>query len=254
MDGTFLAGFGAVDPAHAQFEEIPARSGSGGYLFALMHLALGAVTLALAIDDGFARGKATFKSDAWRFVFALVGATLAFLAVRAVVRAVRDERPQLTAALHRRGARWGRVLVGLGVAFFVLAVVGPVGDATVDLSSWTVPFYVCGAVYLVVMGLVLQWNPTRFIRQQRVAKGQGRPGVARIVTAGDTGVSVNDAPQVKIDFELEVGGQTHLVSDKIVMERAKLALLIPGSTVDVLVDQVDPSVFHIDWNSWKGPV
>ena len=242
-----------IDSSGGQYEQMPEQSGAGGWLFMLMHLALGAVTVALAVSPDFAAGKAAFASDAWKAVFGLVGATLVFLALRGWVRSLRDERPRLTPQLFRRGKLWGRVLIALGVVFFALAVVQPLADETVAFSGWVKTTYIVGGVYLVLMGLVLQWNPTRQIRQQRVARGEGLPGTARIVSASDTGTSVNDAPQVKIDFELEVGGRTHLVSDKIVMERAKLALLIPGSTVDVLVDRVDPNVFHIDWDSWSGP-
>lgn len=242
-----------MDATGTDYEEIPAKSGAGGWFLALLHLALGGVSLALSIDEGFADGKASFESDAWRFLLGLVGATLTFLALRALVRSISGPNRKLTPELHRRAALRGRVLIVVGSAFFAMAVIGPLADATIAFSGWAKPFYVVGGIYLVIMGLVFQWNPTRFIRQQRVAKGEGRPGVARIRSASDTGASVNDAPQVKIEFELEVGGQTHLVSDKIVMERAKLALLIPGSTVNVLVDRVDPNVFHIDWDSWKGP-
>ena len=240
-----------TDPS--AYEEV-APPGAGGWVFALMHLALGGVTVALAVDEGFAQGKAAFASDAWRAVFGLVGAVLSFLAIRGVLRSLRDERKRLTPELHQRGQMWGRVLIVVGSAFFALAVVEPLADETVAFAGWAKVFYIVGGVYLTLMGLILQCDPTRHIRQQRVAKGQGRPGVARIVRASDTGTSVNDAPQVKIDFELDVGGQTHLVSDEIVMERAKLALLIPGSTVNVLVDRVDPNVFHIDWDSWKAPI
>jgi hypothetical protein len=159
----------------------------------------------------------------------------------------------LTAELHRRGKVRGKILLGIGIALFAMAAIAPVGDATIEFVGWTKLAYIAAAVLFVVQGLVFQWNPTRYIRQQRVRQGQGRPGVARIVSASDTGASVNDAPQVKIQFELEVGGQTHMVSDKILMERAKLALLIPGATVNVLVDKVDPNVFHVDWDSWKPP-
>jgi MFS family permease len=242
-----------IESSAGAYEEIPARQGAGGWLFAIMHLGLGAVTAGLALSDDFAAGKAAFASEAWRALFGLVGGGLVFLAVRAVLRAVNDARPRLTPQLHRRGQIWGRVLVVVGLAFFLMAVADPVAEQTVAFAGWVKIFYIAGGAYLTLMGLVLQWNPTRHIRQQRVSHGEGRPGVARIVQASDTGTSVNDAPQVKIDFELEVGGQTHLVSDKIVMQRAHLALLLPGSTVNVLVDKVDPNVFHIDWASWKAP-
>lgn len=242
-----------IDPTGAQYEDVPVGTGAGGLLLTLMHLALGGMTVAVAVDEGFAGGKAAFDNDVWRIVFGLVGSGLVPLALRAFVRSLSGGSRKLTPQLYRRGALWGRVLIGLGLVFLAMAVVEPFGDVTVAFSGWAKPFYAAGGAYLMLMGLVLQWNPTRHLRQQRVARGEGRPGVARIVSASDTGTSVNDAPQVKIDFELDVGGQTHLVSDRIVMERAKLALLIPGSTVDVLVDRADPNVFHIDWDSWKGP-
>ncbi|MDQ4124135.1 MAG: DUF3592 domain-containing protein [Actinomycetota bacterium] len=241
-----------VDESGVPYEELSGRTGAGGWLMALLHFAIGAVTLALALELDLGDAGAAFANDVWRVVFGVVGGLLVFLALRAMVRTVRAEPTTLTLELQRRAAMRGRALIVVGVAFFCIGV-GVMSDWTIALEGWTKPFYVVGGVYLVLMGLVFQWNPTRHIRQQRVRQGQGRPGVARIVRANDTGTSVNDAPQVKIEFELEVGGRTYEVSDKIVMERAKLALLIPGSTVNVLVDRVDPNVFHVDWDSWKGP-
>lgn len=247
------AGDGLVDASGVPNETMPARPSTSGWVVGLMHLALGAVTVGLAASPDFAAGKAVFASEASRAVFGLVGAALVFLSLRGMIRMLNGTPRTISPELRRRSAVRGRVLIAAGVAFFVVALVDAAGDVTVSLSGWAKPFYLVGAVYLVLIGLVVQWDPTRFARQQRVARGEGLPGIARIVGASDTGRSVNDMPQVKIDFELEVGGRTHLVSDKIVMERAKLALLLPGSTVDVLVDRVDPNVFHIDWTSWRAP-
>ena len=207
--------------------------------------------MALALKPVTIHEEIVFGSEAWRAVFGAIGVLLTFLGLRGVVRTLRADPLALTPAMHRRAALRGRILIAVGIAFFAVGI--GVSDSTIAAAGWAKPVYVGGGIYLVLMGLVFQWNPTRFIRQQRVAKGQGRPGVARIVRAADTGASVNDAPQVKIDFELEVGGRSYAVSDKIVMERAKLALLIPGATVNVLVDNVDPNVFHVDWDSWKAP-
>lgn len=242
-----------MDATGTQYEEMPARSGSGGYVLALIYVAFGVVSVLFALDEGFRRGKVEFSNDVWRVVLGAIGVLAAFIGVRALVRAARGERRSLTPELHQRGARRGKILIAVGVGLLAAAIVPAIGDATVAFSGWAKLVYIVAGALSVLLGLVFQWNPTRYIRQQRVARGQGRPGVARIVSASDTGASVNDAPQVKIEFELDVGGQTHLVSDKIVMQRARLALLIPGSTVNVLVDQVDPNVFHIDWDSWKGP-
>lgn len=242
-----------VGPSGVPPEYAPARPNKSVWLFAFLHLALGVVTTGLAISEDFAAGKATFSSELWRGVFGLVGSAFVFLSLRGLVRTLSGSAKALTPETRRRGAVKGRVLIAVGVVLFALAAVEALGDETVSLSGWTKPFYMAGGAYLVLIGLAMQWDPTRFMRLQRVAGGVGRPGIARIVTASDTGTSVNDMPQVKIDFELEVGGRTYEASDKIVMERAKLALLLPGSAVDVLVDHEDPNVFHIDWDSWRAP-
>ncbi len=237
----------------SDYEELPARSGPGGWLLTLVHLALGGVAIALAVSEEFAAGKAAFSSDAWRLVLGLIGGTLAFFAVRGIVRKLNDDRPKLTPELHERARRKGWVLVVVGASLVVVSLYQDVGEMSVSFSSWAKPFFVAGGAYLMLLGLAFQWNPTKTIRRQRVARGEGVRGTASIVRAGDTGVTVNEAPQVNITFDIEVNGRRHQVRDRIVMERAKLALLIPGSTVDVLVDRVDPSIFHVYWDSWKPP-
>lgn len=244
---------GADSPSGVPHEEMPTRPTARTWLFVFAHVALGAVTAGLAVCEDFADGKATFAAEAWRVVFGLVGAGLVFLSLRGMLRMLNGSAPSLTPERRRRAALRARALIVVGLVFFVVAAVEAVGDETVSLTGWAKPFYLGGGAYLVLVGLLMQWDPTRFTRLQRVARGEGRPGVARIVHASDTGRIINHAPQVKIDFEIEVGGRTYLASDKIVIEQAKLALLIPGSEVDVVVDRVDPNVFHVHWDSWRPP-
>jgi hypothetical protein len=240
--------------ADSQAEEIPNRSGAPGLLFTVMHLAIGLVALMLAGSEDFAAGKADFSNTSWRVVLGFIGATLTFLAARSVVRTLNSsETVKLTASLRHRARVNGLIVGDIGAFLFLAAVVTPLGDATISFQSWAKPFFAVGGIYLVLLALLIQWDPTKSIRRQRVEKGQGQPGTARILRANDTGTSVNDAPQVKIDFQISIGGRDYEASDKIVMQRAKLALLIPGSTVNVLVDRVDPNIFHIDWDSWKAP-
>ena len=244
---------GADTPSGVPYEEMPTRPTAKTWLFLFAHLAIGAVTTALAVSEDFAAGKATFAAEAWRVVFGLAGAGLTFLTLRGMLRTLNDPTPSLTPERRRRAALRARSLIVVGLVFFVVAAVEAVGEETVSLTGWAKPLYLGGGAYLVLIGLLMQWDPTRFTRLRRVARGEGRPGVARIVHASDTGRIINHAPQVKIDFEIDVGGRTHLASDKIVIEQAKLALLVPGSEVDVVVDRVDPSVFHVEWDSWRAP-
>ncbi|HET7483000.1 MAG TPA: hypothetical protein VFK89_09080 [Actinomycetota bacterium] len=236
----------------SQPEQLSARPGIFDWLFPLMHFVIGATAVSLSASDELSRGRVAYSGAVWRVVLALIGVALMFFAVRAVIRATSGASLKLTADLRR--ARMNGTIIGAIAAFLVLAaLVAPFGDATVRFQSWAKPFFAAGGIYLLLLALMVQWNPTKTIRRQRVDAGEGVPGSARIVRASDTGVSINDAPQVKIDLEMTVDGRSYPASDKIVMERAKLALLIPGSTMDVLVDRVDPNIFHIDWDSWKPP-
>ena len=235
-----------------QHEEISAGGRGAGWFLIVMHLAVGGVTLALAISPEFASGRAAFADDVWRILFGVVGGLLTFVAIRGISRS-QTQGERLTPERRRRAKVVGVVLIAIGGVFFSLGVSRSLGEQVILFESWAKPFYITAGIYLFLVGLGLQWNPTRALRQQRVQQGQGRHGTARILRANDTGLTVNDDPQVKIEFDITVDGQVHQASDKIVMDRAKLALLIPGSTMDVLVDLIDPTVFHLDWDSWRPP-
>ncbi|MDQ3982143.1 MAG: hypothetical protein M3271_05625 [Actinomycetota bacterium] len=252
MNGFDTPGSGGAPPV-SEFEDVHVRVSGTSWVLVLLQLPLGAVALALAVSEDSASGKAAFSHDAWRVALGVVGGALALLALRAAFRFLADNVPTVTPKRQRQARVRGRILLVVGAWLFAAAVIEDVGESSVSFDSWTRPFFGAGGVYLMLMGLVFQLNPARSIRRARLAKGEGYHGTARILGANDTGVSVNEQPQVKIDFEIDVNGRVHRASDEIVMERAKLALLIPGSTVDVLVDRVDPSVFHVYWDSWKPP-
>lgn len=236
-----------------EYEEVPSRAGFGGWLFVVAYMAVGTVSGALAFSEEFAAGKAVFAGDGWRIFLGSFGVVLAFLGCRAIVRNLTDHRPKLTPELHRRASRRGRVLIVVGAALAAMASVEAAAESSIEFRSWAKPFYVWSGAGLILTGLALQWNPTQGIRARRVARGEGRPGSVRILQASDTGTSSGDSSEVRIDFELSVSGHTYQVRDDVMMERAKLALLVPGATMDVLVDRVDPTIFKIDWDSWKGP-
>lgn len=227
--------------------------GASGLFFGTLHLVLGGLSVALAVNEGFAAGVAAFAEDVWRIAFGVVGAGIAGLGLRGLVRTLGGSTRTLTADVRRRARANGRAIFVIGLWFLLCVLADGVGRNSVSFDSWAEPAYALGGVYLMLGGLGLQLDPTKSLRRNRVQQGDGLHGTATIVRANDTGASVNDAPQVKIDFEIDVNGRVTQASDKIVMQRAKLALLIPGSTVDVVVDRADPAVFHVDWDSWRAP-
>ncbi|MDQ3914844.1 MAG: hypothetical protein M3323_05855 [Actinomycetota bacterium] len=252
MSGFDVHGRVPVQPEPDEAVEI-SSPGAWGFVFGLMHLALGGVAVAVAVDEDFAAGKAAFASDAWRWILGGVGAVLAFLAIRGLVRAAGARTRALTPDVRRSARRRGLVLALVGAWLFATAVFDDLARETIAFDSWAQPLFAAGGIYLALMGLSMQLDPTGPLRRQRLQQGYGDAGVATILRASDTGVTVNDAPQVQVDFEIDAGGRTFEASERVVLEQAKLALLIPGSTMNVLVDRGDPRVIHVDWNTWRGP-
>lgn len=224
------------------------------WVFLMLGGVFGGISLALAINEGFALGRARFASDQWRAVLGGIGGLFLFLTARGIVRTLRGDVIPTDATRRRRGRFLG--LIYLVVGGFCLGVTfsDSLADATISFSSWASVFYRIAGFYFVLLALVAQINPSKAISEQRLRAGEGIQGTGRILRASDTGLTVNDAPQVKIEFQIELPDRApYEASDRIVMERAKLALLIPGSTVDVRVDVGDQEVFHVDWESWRGP-
>lgn len=228
--------------------------GKKSWFFIAIDAAIGGVSLGLSLSEEFASDKAVFATSSSRITLGVVGALFLLLSLRGTMRLMQGYRPHVDQAAHRRVRMLGSFFLVVGASFLAACWFDAISENTVSFRLWTKPFYVTSGIYLMLLGLIAQWNPTRAISEQRVRGGEGMPAVARILRASDTGVSVNDAPQVEIEFAIKVDGRDEYeASDRIVMDRAKLALLIPGSTVDVLVDRVDPKVFHIDWDSWQSP-
>jgi hypothetical protein len=234
------------------YEKAPARSGLGGLIFGAAHLALAVVSLRLAADEEWAADKVSFASDGWRVALGVAGTWLAVSAVLGFVRMAADHTRTIAPPLHRRARLNGKVLLLIGAAF-VAASVFDLGSWAVEFGSWAKTLYLGGGLYLLALGLSFQLDPNRTLREQRLRKRDGVPGVATVLRATETGASVEGAPQVRIDFEIEVNGRMREASDTITIEREKLPLLVPGSKVNVVVDKVDQSVFHVYWSSWRAP-
>jgi hypothetical protein len=244
---------GVPIPSQADEGVVTNRVGFGGVVLGLAHLAIGGVSVALAVDEGFADGKAAFGGEAWRWALGGVGAVLGLLAVRGLMRAAAGYRKTLTPEVRRGAARRGRVLIVVGLWFFTTTISAPLAEETVAFDSWVKTLFMFGGLYLTALGLALQIDPTGPLRHQRLEQGYGAAGTARILRVSETGMTAGDSPQVQVDFEIDSEGRTFEAGQRVVMDEAKRSLLLPGSTVNVLVDRGHPRVFQVDWNSWEAP-
>lgn len=74
----------------------------------------------------------------------------------------------------------------------------------------------------------------------------GRPGTATVTAMRDTGVTVNDNPQVELDLDVAVEGMPVFpVTHRQVISRLAVAGFRPGATVPVRVDPQHPRTLMI---------
>jgi hypothetical protein len=245
-------GSGPVQPGVDTSPAVP-PAGFSGWLVILAHLAVAAVAAGLAFNADFAAGKATFASDGWRTVFGAVSAVFAFLSLRGLVRVTGDKSFTLTPEVRRR-ARWrGAAMALFGAWLLACATVDAVAEETIAFDSWTKPFFLAGGLLLLAQGLSFQLDITRGARRRQLRSGPTVPGTARILGVNEIATAGDDAPVVDVRLEIEVNGRVYPANDRVALPREAVAVLVPGSTVDVVVDLVDPKVFEIDWNSGRGP-
>ena len=81
-------------------------------------------------------------------------------------------------------------------------------------------------------------------------KKTGIPGKALIKDVQDTGVTVNNSPQVKLTLEVKnTYGQVYTVTVRTLISRLQPQLFQPGMTVPVLIDPNDEKKLIIDYSS-----
>ena len=69
----------------------------------------------------------------------------------------------------------------------------------------------------------------------------GREGTATVTALRDTGVTINDNPQVELDLDVAVQGMpVYPVTHRQVISRLAIAGFQPGATVPVRVDPQQP--------------
>jgi hypothetical protein len=73
-------------------------------------------------------------------------------------------------------------------------------------------------------------------------QSSGKPGTAVVTTVTQTGVMINDNPQVHLGLTVTVDGNTYPAETDAIVPLVQIPQIQPGSTVGVLVDPANPSV------------
>lgn len=88
---------------------------------------------------------------------------------------------------------------------------------------------------ILVASIVVVWRVFRFVVPRRIKNGVSAP--ARVLDARDTGISVNDNPQVALLIEvLPKNGSPFQVEVKTIISRLQFAMLRPGISAKVVYD------------------
>jgi hypothetical protein len=87
-------------------------------------------------------------------------------------------------------------------------------------------------------------------QQQQAAQlmATGLPGKATLTQYRDTGMTINDNPQVEMDLTVTIEGREPVqVSHSEMVPRLMISRLAPGATYAVKVDPADTTKLVIDW-------
>ncbi|WP_157530001.1 hypothetical protein [Microtetraspora niveoalba] len=156
------------------------------------------------------------------------------------------------------------LLVG-AAAGLVLLIGGVYGMSSLSTMSWGVPVFVIGLFLLIIgvtafaariagghgpsTGVVGRMKDFMGTGNQELI-GAGVPSRALITAMRDTGTMVND--QVVVAFDLRVqpaGGPPYAVSHRQILPRLLMGAVLPGRTVQVWADPVNPRRLAIDWSA-----
>jgi hypothetical protein len=165
-----------------------------------------------------------------------------------------QDRSSFQQALARSlGLRLGLIggLIGIvvGIAAPIVVLIASKGRTVHYHSSWSpgqpinahsLPAFIGGLISMLVVAGILLLVLVRVIvpmlKQNRLAR-LGQPARATVVSVSDTGVTVNQNPQVKLELDVQrPHGASYRATTTAVVSRLNAAWFAPGQEVDVRVD------------------
>ena len=145
------------------------------------------------------------------------------------------------------GRRGGRFLVALGIFELVLAAgfVLILGGLTEAGGAMMLTGAILGGVGVILVVIGLLWMRSA-AKKDRIS-ATGVAGTGQIMSLGQTGMTVNDQPQVELDLLVTIPGRSPY--------RAKVKEIVPlimlnrlQGTLPVRVDPADPETIVVQWD------
>lgn len=145
----------------------------------------------------------------------------------------------------RYASKW---LIAIGIFELVLAALFAAGAMTIPFVGFG--FWLTSAILGITGGvlLVIGLRVRRSAERTDRILATGIDGSATITGLTQTGVSMNDNPQVEIDLSVQLPGrEPYPATRREFVPLILLGRLTPGATLPVTVDPADPAAVLIDW-------
>ncbi len=132
----------------------------------------------------------------------------------------------------------------IGIIFIVLGFHTPPGARTGDGYPLDIFFFLMGGTFIVIIvaiiGGIILWN-SRKLKEIEWFKKFGIPGTGEIISAEQTGVYINNLPQVRLKLNIITGaGSPYTITIKRVFNLLEIGKLIPGARLQLLIDPRRP--------------
>ena len=153
------------------------------------------------------------------------------------------------------GGRARTMLLFMGILWLVIAAGLYLGLSGIPAAGGTITFLV--VLFAIIGGvmIVAAFFVGRMAADTRRVATVGLPGTARIVGLTQTGMSLNDQPQIGMDLEVSVPGlPAYRAQHKEFVPLLLLARLQPGGMIAVRVDPANPHKLVVAWNEAPGAV
>ena len=139
--------------------------------------------------------------------------------------------------------------IGIALAAFFMFM-GPdrmqvAGKSIADLLEGGELLGILAIPFVLVITAVVMWSVFRTVSPPKIKNGVTAP--ARVLEVQDTGVSVNDNPQVKLMVEvIPQSGSPFQAEVKTLVSRLNAALVQPGITAEVIYDPLNPARIQLN--------
>jgi citrate lyase gamma subunit len=141
------------------------------------------------------------------------------------------------------GAWIGIIGAIIGVVVAIIAVITTTGSMGI---------YITAGILLLIFGMCYLFYKILFapmINSSRLQKN-GIPGTARIISVNDTGVTINNNPQVKLNLEVKNSfGQRYNASCRVLVSRINPNAYAAGMEVPVKIDPKNEQNVVLDFTS-----